>query len=81
MNSELLFNPFKIKTKMRKMFLSALFVLGMTTMAMAQEPDIPRGMFGMPQVNANFNDYVAAPSLKTSSTSSGLWRKSMFRKC
>ncbi len=46
---------------MRKMFLSALFVLGMTTMAMAQEPDIPRGMFGMPQVNANFNDYVAAP--------------------
>ena len=46
--------------QMKKVYLAALLSLTMMT-ANAQEPNIPRGMFGAPQVDVKFNEYKAAP--------------------
>ncbi|MCQ2077228.1 MAG: hypothetical protein MJZ20_09455 [Bacteroidaceae bacterium] len=45
-----------------KKVLSTIIAISIATTAMAQEPNIPMGMFGgMQQTNVKFNDYVAAP--------------------
>ena len=46
---------------MKKVYLAALLTLSMMT-ANAQEPNIPRGMFGGPQnIDVKFDEYKAAP--------------------
>ena len=45
---------------MKKFYFAALLTLSMMT-ANAQEPTIPRGMFGAPQVDVKFDEYKAAP--------------------
>ena len=45
---------------MKKVSLAALLSLSMMT-ANAQEPNIPRRMFGEQQIDVKFNEYKAAP--------------------
>ena len=45
---------------MKKIYFAALLSMSMMT-ANAQEPTIPRGMFGGPQVEVKFDEYKAAP--------------------
>ena len=45
---------------MKKIYLAAALSLTMMT-ANAQEPNIPRRMFGEPQIDVKFDEYKAAP--------------------
>ena len=45
---------------MKKIYFAALLSLTMMT-ANAQEPNIPRGMFGGPKIDVKFDEYKAAP--------------------
>ena len=45
---------------MKKVYLAALLSVSMMTVN-AQEPNIPMGMFGAPQVDVKFDEYKAAP--------------------